>query len=309
MSQCGREDLDHLNEYIKCQLQFAHSDSEAASKGSMGSTIQALFHILGRSVVDPLEFKEVKMVATECLSKFPSPWVLPFVLAYLVAFLREATPHGEYGSSLIVEEESVPNSCGLVTAKLMVYYLNRVFSDNDDAYNDEETISKALVVLIQIMEVPRVHDPKLASDDLALADLQRGCIDCIALMLVKLSANASGSSGAKLVIVSASSLMDLLVEWIFDKVGKCSIIDRNAGPLISRVRELLDDKWRSCHHKLPLQVRICFCNILLRYVWYVTSTRNLDADVCLLEFVVPSHEWRIMFSRAGKFRGSCCALH
>ncbi|RMX70298.1 hypothetical protein DD238_000012 [Peronospora effusa] len=261
---CGREDLDHLNEYIKCQLQFVHSDSEAASKSSMGSTIQTLFHILGRSVVDPLEFKEVKMVATECLSKFPSPWVLPFVLSYLVAFLREATPHGEYGSSLIVEEESVPNSCGLVTAKLMVYYLNRMFSEDDHAYKDEETVSKALVVLIQIMEVRSVQDLRLASDNAALTDLQRGCIDCIALILVRLSANDSGPSGTKVPIVNASSLMNLLMGWIFDKVGTNSNIDRSTDPLILRVRELLDDRWSgSCHHKLSSQVRICFCNILL----------------------------------------------
>ncbi|CAI5721312.1 unnamed protein product [Peronospora farinosa] len=239
---CGRKDLDHLNEYIKCQLQFALPDSEAASKSSMGSTIQTLFHILGRSVVDPLEFKEVKMVATECLSKFPSPWVLPFVLSYLVAFLREATPHGEYGSSLIVEEESVPNSCGLVTAKLMVYYLNRAFSEDDHAYKDEETVSKALVVLIQLMEVRSVQDPRL-------------------------SANDSGPSGTKVPIVSASSLMDLLMGWIFDKVGTNSNIDRSTDPLISRVRELLDDRWSgSCHHKLSSQVRICFCNILLSVI-------------------------------------------
>ncbi|CAH0493130.1 unnamed protein product [Peronospora farinosa] len=264
---CGRKDLDHLNEYIKCQLQFALPDSEAASKSSMGSTIQTLFHILGRSVVDPLEFKEVKMVATECLSKFPSPWVLPFVLSYLVAFLREATPHGEYGSSLIVEEESVPNSCGLVTAKLMVYYLNRAFSEDDHAYKDEETVSKALVVLIQLMEVRSVQDPRLASDNAALTDLQRGCIDCIALILVRLSANDSGPSGTKVPIVSASSLMDLLMGWIFDKVGTNSNIDRSTDPLISRVRELLDDRWSgSCHHKLSSQVRICFCNILLSVI-------------------------------------------
>lgn len=205
------------------------------------------------------------MVATECLSKFPPPWVLPFIFAYLIAFLREATSHGEYGSSRIVEEESVPNSCGMVTAKLMVYCLNRVFSEDDHAYKDEETVSKALVVLIQIMEIPCVQDLRLTSDTSALTDLQRGCIDCVALILVRLSANDSGSSGTKVPIVYASSLMDLLLGWIFDKAGKDSIIDRSAGSLISRVQELLDDKWSgSCHHKLPSQVRICFCNILLR---------------------------------------------
>ncbi|CAI5729295.1 unnamed protein product [Peronospora destructor] len=189
---CGREDLDHLNEYIKCQLQFALSDSEAASKGSIG-------------FYDPSTFSH-----SRSLSGGPTG-------IQRVAFLREATPHGEYGRSLIVEEESVPNSCGLVTAKLMVYYLNRVFSEDDHAYKDEETVLKALVVLIQIMKVPCVQDPRLSADD-------------------------SGPSGATVPIH----------------------IDRSAGPLISQVRELLDDRWiGSGHHKLPVQIRICFCNILL----------------------------------------------
>ncbi|CAH0477116.1 unnamed protein product [Peronospora belbahrii] len=236
---CGREDLDHLDEYVNCQLELDSIDSEATSKGSMGSTIKTLFHIIGRSVVDPLEFKEVKMVATECLSKFSPPRVLPFVFAYLAAFLREATPHGKYGSSYIVEEDSIPSMCGLVTAKLMVYYLNRVFSEYDYAYKDEETVLKALVVLVQIMEVPCVQDSRLSSDD-------------------------SGQRSTNVPVLSASSLMTLLMGWIFGKVGKGSVIDCDTDPFISRVQELLDNRWSGrCHHKLPSQVRICCCNVLL----------------------------------------------
>lgn len=260
--------MNHLNEYIDRQLQLNLSDSESFSHDKVGITSKTLFHILARSVVDPLEFKEVKMVATECLSKFPPPRVLPFVLAYLVAFLREATPHDQRGSSLVVDEESIPNSCGLVTAKLMVYYLNRVFSEDAHAYRDGEMTSKVLVVLVQILGIPCVQNSRLAPDESLLTDLQRGCIDCIALVLVRLTANDGGQGSTKVPTASASSLVDLLMAWIFGtKNGKDSITDRDTKTLYSRAQELLEDMWSEAqNHELLLQVRICCCNILLRCV-------------------------------------------
>ncbi|KAG6609266.1 uncharacterized protein IUM83_00888 [Phytophthora cinnamomi] len=82
--QCGCEDLSHLNEYISRQQHLDDSESEHTDPID-----KILFHVLACSVVDPLEFKEVKMLATEALTKFPPPTVLPFVFAYLLAFLRE----------------------------------------------------------------------------------------------------------------------------------------------------------------------------------------------------------------------------
>ncbi|KAE9299031.1 hypothetical protein PF008_g23353 [Phytophthora fragariae] len=92
---CGREDLNHLNEYIDRRQHFDDSDSQ-----STDSTDKILHHILARSVVDPLEFKEVKMLATEVLAKFPPHTVLPFVFAHLLAFLQEAGLHHQGSTSL-----------------------------------------------------------------------------------------------------------------------------------------------------------------------------------------------------------------
>ncbi|GMF60695.1 unnamed protein product [Phytophthora fragariaefolia] len=171
-----------------------------------------LFHILARSVVDPLEFKEVKMLATESLAKFPPPVVLPFVFAYLLAFLREAGLCGDRSSSFIADSKTVPDSCGLVTAKLMVYYLNRVFLEDGNAYKNGDITAKALAVLIPIMGLPCGQDSNL--DVSLLADLQRGCIDCVALITLRLAAL---EEKPKVLTgdASASSIVSLLLTWIF----------------------------------------------------------------------------------------------
>ncbi|KAF1777127.1 Armadillo-type fold [Phytophthora cactorum] len=238
-------------------LSVDDSDSEAISEVKMGVTSEVLFHCLARSVVDPLEFKEVKMLATECLSKFPPPLVLPFVFAYVVAFLREATLQGEQCSSLVVEEDSVPDSCGLVTAKLMVYYLNRIFSEDEHAYKDCDISSKALVLLVQVLAIE--------SDDALVTDLQRGCIDCIALILSRLAANDSGQEAKKVPTASASSLMNMLITWIFGiQNGEDCIITQDVDGIDSRVQRLFERMWSQARYdQLPLQVRICCCNVLL----------------------------------------------
>ncbi|KAF4135780.1 hypothetical protein GN958_ATG15004 [Phytophthora infestans] len=247
---CGREDLDHLNEYIDGQL-----DSDPSTSFEV-KTSEVLFHILARSVVDPLEFKEVKMLATECLSKFPPPFVLPFVLAYVVAFLREATPPGDQGSSGIVDEDNIPSSCGLVTAKLMVYYLNRKFSEDEYAYKDHDITSKALALLVQMLAIP--------ADDSLVADLQRGCIDCISLIFSRLAAIDSKLETNKESSASASSLMNLLTMWIFGMKNGEKSKTCEADGLDSRVQGLLKSMWCEARFdQLPLQVRICCCNILL----------------------------------------------
>ncbi|KAF1777198.1 hypothetical protein GQ600_27717 [Phytophthora cactorum] len=242
--------------YIDRQLQVDDSDSEAISEVKMGVTSEVLFHCLARSVVDPLEFKEVKMLATECLSKFPPPLVLPFVFAYVVAFLREATLQGEQCSSLVVEEDSVPDSCGLVTAKLMVYYLNRIFSEDEHAYKDCDISSKALVLLVQVLAIE--------SDDALVTDLQRGCIDCIALILSRLAANDSGQEAKKVPTASASSLMNMLITWIFGiQNGEDCIITQDVDGIDSRVQRLFERMWSkldttSCHCKFVFAAAMSF---------------------------------------------------
>ncbi|KAL4124940.1 hypothetical protein PRIC2_008533 [Phytophthora ramorum] len=256
---CGREDLDHLNEYIDHQR---YNDPATAPESDGDVTNERLFHILACSVVDPLEFKEVKMLATEGLAKFPPTLVLPFAFAYLIAFLREATPHHEQNSSLIVSEEIVPDVCGLVTAKLMVYYLNRVFSE--DMYNGDIT-SKALVVLVKILGIPCAPGSSFAMDESLLIDLQRGCIDCIASILTRLTEDECEQDSTKLPTADGSSLLNLLVVWIFGGTkDEPHVTDDDHKTLGSRVQTLFVSVWSEIRHgDLPLQLRVCCCNVLL----------------------------------------------
>ncbi|KAE8996399.1 hypothetical protein PR001_g19870 [Phytophthora rubi] len=250
---CGREDLNHLNEYIDRRQHFDGSDSQ-----STDSTDKILYHILARSVVDPLEFKEVKMLATEVLAKFPPHTVLPFVFAHLLAFLQEAGLHHQGSTSLNVSPETIPDGCGLVTAKLMVYYLNRVFAEDEHAYKDGDTTTRVLVVLTQIMGIPCRHDSNV--DVLLLADLQRGCIDCVGLILSRLDAEDNSLKTTKMPTDSASSLVNLLLTWVFETKNAVKI----AQVYEPRVQKLLQSVWSEAQYgELPLQVRICCCNVLL----------------------------------------------
>ncbi|GMF10544.1 unnamed protein product [Phytophthora lilii] len=263
---CGCEDLDHLNDYIALQQELHLDNSETTlgiSEDDTENTSKNLFHALACSIVDPLEFKEVKMLATEALAKFPLPIVLPFVFAYLICFVREMNPHGERSTSSIVNDENIPDSCGLVTAKLMVYYLNRVFSEDDRAYKDGDISSRALVVLIQILGIQSGED---STDASLLTDLQRGCIDCIAILLLKLAAEDIAQDRSKSWTTSTSSLVNLLLSWIFgtesdEKLRKLHYPEE----LYFRVQTLLESEWSEAQYReLPLQVRICCCNILVR---------------------------------------------
>lgn len=255
--------MDHLNEFIVRQQHLDDRESQTAD-----STCKILCHILALSVVDPLEFKEVKMLATEALAKLPPPKVVPFVFAHLLAFLREADIYRKDSTSLIVSAESIPEGCGLVTAKLMVYYLNRVFAEDDHAYKDQEITMKNLVVLVQIMGIPCTQDPGLAGNTSLLADLQRGCIDCVGLILARLDTDDKPLKVAKTPTASASSLVNLLLTWIFE----AKRMEKTAENYEPRVQELLQSLWSEAQHdELPLQVRICCCNVLLRCVLLVPT--------------------------------------
>ncbi|KAG1700280.1 hypothetical protein DVH05_012085 [Phytophthora capsici] len=259
---CGCEDLNHLNAYLDRQQLLYSSSLEASSAVETDTADEILFHLLTRSVVDPLEFKEVKMLATECLAKFRPVLVLPLVFGYLVAFLREAIPHDKRDSSSIVEDDRVPDSCGLVTAKLMIYYLNRIFSEDDHAFQDCDITSKALVLLVQVLAIPSVQN----SDEALLTDLQRGCIDCIAIILTRLAECNSAQDNVKKP-GDAASLMNLLIVWIFGVKSKNIIEECAAAAIASRVQELLEGMWSEAGYgQLPLQVRVCCCNILLNAI-------------------------------------------
>uniref|UniRef100_A0AAV1V2S7 Uncharacterized protein n=1 Tax=Peronospora matthiolae TaxID=2874970 RepID=A0AAV1V2S7_9STRA len=261
---CGREDLHHLNACIEDELKTASNESEVSCVDQESFISKTLFHVLARSMVDPLEFKEVKMVATECLSKFPPPRVLPFVLAYLVAFLREEIVCDAGFSSPVVAEESIPDSCGLVTAKLMVFYLNRVFSEDSNAFRDDDVVSKALVVLVHVLEIPCTQISKTGSASPPSTDIQRGCIDCIALILLRLSGIDDGQRSKGVPTINASSLVDLLMEWAFDKAARKDVVHHDADTFTSRVQEMLCSMRRGGYpHRLSLQARICICNVFL----------------------------------------------
>ncbi|KAL7693337.1 hypothetical protein Plhal304r1_c004g0016081 [Plasmopara halstedii] len=249
---CGREDLDHLNKYVEHHLQLDGRKLEAMS----GNTTKVLFHILARSIVDPLEFKEVKMLAIECLSTLPFSLVLPFVLSYVVAFLREIMPYYVQDNSLIVQEDSVPMSCGLVTAKLMVYYLNRVFSGGEVIYANCEATLRAIALFIQILAIP--------FDDLPLTDLKRGSIECMALILSSLAARSNGPHDSDACSGCASALLNLFVMWIFGHQSREEGLKISAANAINlRVINLLGKMWSDARRdQLPIQARVWCCDVL-----------------------------------------------
>uniref|UniRef100_M4BT27 Uncharacterized protein n=1 Tax=Hyaloperonospora arabidopsidis (strain Emoy2) TaxID=559515 RepID=M4BT27_HYAAE len=204
------------------------------------------------------------MVATECLSKFPPPQVLPFVLAYLVAFLREEIVCDDGCGSPVVAVESIPDSCGLVTAKLMVFYLNRVFSEDSNAFRDDDVVSKALAVLVRVLEIPCTQISKPGSASPPSTDIQRGCIDCIALILLRLSGIDDGQRSKGVPTINVSSLVNLLMEWAFDKAAREDVVDHDADTFTSRVQEMLCNMRRGGYpHQLSLQAQICICNVFL----------------------------------------------
>lgn len=236
---------------------------EGTVGGGGQSKSNALFHLLLSSVADPLEFKEVKLIVVEILAKFPPRRVLPFVFGYIVAFLQEESVAHFSPESLIKivamrtsPDIPVPSSCGLVTAKLMVYYLNRMFAEDLEAYKDEEILPRAFALLIRILSIPSI-----VGDQSRLADLQMGSIDCSALVLARIISENSTSS-------ERIPLLQLLLDWI----GDSSVMINYGSPedvrmLQDQIVPLLDQTTAVkvdgtlC---FPLQVRICCCNVLLR---------------------------------------------
>ncbi|KAG7402127.1 hypothetical protein PHYBOEH_005690 [Phytophthora boehmeriae] len=272
---CGLEDLDHLEKYVHLQQHGSKERSESSLRDEMATSAKQLFHVLARSVVDPLEFKEVKMLATESLAKFPPQLVLPFVLAHLLAFLREMMPlaNGEEQkrTTLIVTKGTIPASCGLVTAKLMVYYLNRVFAEDMNAFKDTGVTAPAIVMLLQILKIPCAQGSESKAEESLLIDLQRGCIDGIAEIMLRLAEGGLVQDGNKVLRARASSLMNLVLNWIF--CDPTPGIDDDKGTdkqchgeedLVTCMQHLLEsesgDTWSS---KLPMQIRICCCNVIL----------------------------------------------
>lgn len=227
------------------------------------SKSNALFQLLLSSVTDPLEFKEVKLVVVEILAKFPPERVLPFIFGYIVAFLEEESDTNISPESLtsivatrISTEILVPSSCGVVTAKLMIYYLNRMFAEDSEAYKNEEIVSRVFALLIRILSIPST-----AGDQSRLADLQMGSIDCSALVLARIISESSTSS-------ERIPLLQLVLHWI----GDSSVIatyesHKDVRMLQDQIAPLLDQTTAANEggtHYFPLQVRICICNVLLR---------------------------------------------
>ncbi|TDH70747.1 uncharacterized protein CCR75_005151 [Bremia lactucae] len=250
---CERKDLRHCNKLLHRHLHLNENGQEAVT------TSELLFHLLAQSMVNPLEFKEVKMLATECLSSFPPPLVLPFVQAYLVAFLREIVGPESQDSSFIVQEDSIPSSCGLVTAKLMVYCLNRMFAEDTDVSKDFDSSARSIAILVQILAVP-VEDEFL--------DLQRGCVDCMALIIFKFAADACKVGKLEASQANDFTLMLLLISWIFGPQNGEHVNIRSGGEVIGlKVHALLENIWNDARlDRLPHHARICYCNVLVRAI-------------------------------------------
>lgn len=268
--QCEIEDLRHLED-------FAANARPAAISNE--TSVQEFFHLLALQLLDPLEFKEVKMLAIEILSKMPPASVMPFVFSQLLAFLREeapmiaSTPAMESLYSPILNGLMThPEACGIVTAKLMVYYLNRVINEDPQMFKDIAQVPFILVILLQILSIPSVDGASGSGDrgreTNVLADLQVGCMDCVALLVLR----DLGEGSAHLGSLSAASLLDVVLDWVASDnlaVG-CADEDREPSELAFAVEMMVLSLVSTAglqnagRFTLPLQVRMCGCNILLR---------------------------------------------
>lgn len=236
-----------------------------------------LFHLLALQVVDPLEFKEIKMLAVEILAKLPPSSVMPFVIAQLLAFLREeapmltATPFTESLYESALQSLKIPSSCGIITTKLMVYYLNRVINEDLEVFKDKSQVPFIMAILLQVLSIPFTSTNAVGGEKHErnlLADLQMGCIDCIALLILRNLGDPT--------VQTSGSLLDVLMDWIiFDNVVNQTNGDdeepKKPSELMFAVEMMLLSLVSSAPQQnsdlsLPLQVRICGCNILLRYV-------------------------------------------
>jgi len=296
--QCEEEeeDLKHLLEYRK-RREDALQDEDREDVDSPGnenrvfaSVMKDLFHVTALQVLNPLEFKEVKMLAVEILTKLPVDCVLPFALSHLVAFAREELSRsGATTSSNLVLADGDDNiktngmderrtlaataipqgSCGIVAAKLLVYYLNRVLSEGslfgDKAYR--VTASSVLGVLFLLLHIPCDGD---GSDAALLADLQLGCIDWVAqLLLFSESLVGGGADTSGITDDDCERFVELLIEWMLkgDREFSTSSPESTANRP-SRLTELVQKRMRHfaplTGNRMSIQFRICCCNVLLR---------------------------------------------
>lgn len=255
------EDLLHLTQYQqKCGDQQVTNPLE--ENDDSGQFLKQLFHITALQVVNPLEFKEVKMLSVEILAKFPTEKVLPFVLAHLIAFLRDELPGTVFPTAVSWTDTIPKQSCGLVAAKLMVYYLNRVVNEGSLPSDDQGTVASILAVLFLLLQIPSYdNDPNQPSMSL-ITDLQMGCIDWIAQFIASTSA-ISGKIDDLVEI--RTGLLDLLMSWIWDK-GEPGEVENTSG-IAHLTRERMDQvsvRKASDVQDVQLQFRLCCCNIMIR---------------------------------------------
>ncbi|GLD95065.1 hypothetical protein PINS_up003690 [Pythium insidiosum] len=191
--------------------------------------LQNVVQELWRETVDPLEFKEIKMLAVELLAKSSMHKVHATVLAQLEVFLQEQLPSGATlarPQHSRTESLQVVTPCGFVIAKLMVYYLNRSFAVADTSI-DDALVAQSCGLLLQLLSIPCVgDDASLTPQRSPLMDLQLGAIECLALLLVH--------------------------ELALD----CSV-----RPVTDRVLKIITDEETD-----DTQLRVCCCNALLSMI-------------------------------------------
>lgn len=274
--QCETEDFQHLEDFA----------TSAPAVDSSRSDARELFHALALQVLDPLEFKEVKMLAVEILAKMPPVSVLPFVFSQLLAFLREEAPmialthaiESLYGPILDGLARH-PARCGIVTAKLMVYYLNRVINEDPHMFRDITQVPFILALLLQMLSIPGSDGFSSASTPVGsretnlLMDLQLGCMDCVALLVLRdLEDDTAHPNGA---LSTTSGLLDVVLDWALSDNLVAGTVDKDCEPsplafsvemMVLSLVSSAELGNRSSSLALPLQVRICGCNVLLRCV-------------------------------------------
>jgi hypothetical protein len=238
-----------------------------------------LFNLLLVRIRDPLEYKEVKMVSVEILEKLDVSVVLPVVLAELFAYIRT---HGalddkelsSFNLTSLLERAHIEPDCDFVTAKLMVYYLNRV--SNQIASISYELIIWLSWTLLRLWHIPCAS--KTSNGEISpLADIQMGAIQCASeIVVISLNENTA-------------TIQNDMLQMILDSI------------LLGYART----DYESFTWLQPVHARICCCNVLLSALQRFNFEENERVLVTVRMFLIEPILAQISLIKEKTIQGAC----
>jgi hypothetical protein len=231
-----------------------------------------LVHALWNQVVDPLEYKEVKMLSVELLTKLPLHEIVPRVLEQLTAFASSQGTPASVVKALTEDSIHSTDSGGFVTAKLLVYYLNLIFTDDSTDAQGLILMDRTLSVLLTVLSMPCAPNETFSAEKSPLVDLQMGTIECLSLLVTKSIKHKRRSGGPAELRLVEDAIVQLILSGLsidtadpFPTVTEVEVGQDGRLPLFQSWKAVVHDTCGELHDRLSVtQVRICCCNVLLR---------------------------------------------